>query len=308
MSRIRLSGIDLRILSVFVDVVDHEGFSPAASATGTSLSTITRDVAALETRLGLVLCRRGRSGFALTQHGQEVYAATRQLMEDLRSFEARLTTVRETFPDALGIGLIDNMATVANPDCHVIEALGELRRHHEGLDLRVGVYPVTAIDVLVRERRIDVGFTANPDFLTPLTYTPAFDERHGLYVSTACPQYEEILSWNGAAEMQIPYVVRTFSTKHFRKFEETMPFKVTAIGNSLEAVLAPVRAGFGAGIVPLHVAGQFPELRRLPFPEGGLRVPFFIVLRKDAQDQPAVAAFLKAYRKHKAITRAIAQV
>jgi DNA-binding transcriptional LysR family regulator len=227
-------------------------------------------------------------------------------MEDVRGFEARLTTVRETLPDALDIGLIDNMA--ANPDCHLIEALADLRRQRPDLDLRVGVHPVTSIDVLVRERRIDVGFTGKPDFLTPLTYVHAFDERHALFVSRTCPQYEAIVRWTKDAKTPIPYVVRTFPSKHFQKFEETMPFEVTAIGNSLEAILTAVCAGFGAGILPVHAARQFSDLERLPFPEGGLSVPFYIVFRKDAERHPAVTAFLKTFRKHAPDTRAAAQV
>lgn len=308
MSRINLSRIDLRILSVYVDVVEHEGFSSAASATGSSLSTITRDLASLETRLGMRLCRRGRSGFALTSQGAEVYRAARQLMEDVRGFEARLITARETLPDALGIGLIDNMATTNGSECHLIQALSDLKQQHVDLDLRVGVYPVTSIEDLVRERRIDLGFTANPDFLTPLTYIPAFEEQHGIFVSRLCPQYDAIIHWTRESEQPIPYVVRTFASKDFKKFEDTMSREVRAIGNSLEGVLTAVRAGFGAGILPLHFAAQFKDLQRLSFPESALAVPFYIVIRKDAENQPAVAAFLKAYRKRSAKTQRKSQV
>jgi DNA-binding transcriptional LysR family regulator len=47
---------------------------------------------------------------------------------------------------------------------------------------------------------------------------------------------------------------------------------------------------------------------RLPFPEAGLSVPFYIVFRKDAERHPAVAAFLKTFRKHAPDTRAVTQV
>lgn len=305
MSRISLSRIDLRILSVFLSVVEHEGFSAAAVALDTSLSTVTRDVSSLETRLGLRLCRRGRGGFTLTPQGEEVYRAARQLMEDVRGFEARLAAARETLPGALEIGLIDNMT--ANPDCHVTRALATLRRQMPGVDLRVGVHPVTAIDVLVRERRIDVGFTGKPDFLTPLSYIHAYDEAHGLFVSRDCPDFGAIERWRSGDRVPIPYVVRTFPSKPFQAFEASMPFRVTAIGNSLEGVLTAVVAGFGAGILPLHAARPFQRLVALRFPEGGLRVPFFIVVRKDAERQPAIGAFLKAFRNHAADGIAAAQ-
>jgi DNA-binding transcriptional LysR family regulator len=83
---------------------------------------------------------------------------------------------------------------------------------------------------------------------------------------------------------------------------------VTAIGNSLEAVLTAVCAGFGAGILPVHAARPFDHLERLPFPAGGLSVPFYIVFRKDAERHPAVTAFLKTFRKHAKDTRVAPQV
>lgn len=307
MSRISLSRIDLRVLSVFLHVVEHEGFSSAALALDTSLSTVTRDVSSLETRLGVRLCRRGRGGFSLTPQGEEIYRAARQLMEDVRGFESRIAAARETLPGALEIGLIDNMAS--NPDCLVTESLADLRRQMPDLDLRVGVHPVTSIDVLVRERRIDIGFTGKPDFLTPLRYIPAYDEVHSLFVSRDCPDYERIVRWRPESDgPPIPYVVRTFPSKPFQLFEASMPFRVTAVGNSLEGVLAAVAAGFGAGILPAHAAKPFPRLVPLPFPDGGLRVPFFIVVRKDSERQPAIGAFLKAYRKRSADTGALLQV
>lgn len=293
-----LSRVDLRVLSVFVDVVEHEGFSAAASAKGASLSTVTRDVAALETRLGVRLCQRGRGGFALTQQGEEVYRAAQELMAGLRGFETRISGIRRTLPDKLGIGLIHHMLMTPNSDFHLIETLTELRQQRPDIHFQIDVHAVPAIDVLVRERRIDIGFTANPEYLTPLSYVHAFDERHGLFVSRACPHYDAIVRREEGCTRPIGYVKRSFPSKHFEAFEAAMPFEVTAVGNSLESVLAAVRAGAGVGVLPLHAAAQFEELERLPFPEKGLFVPFFIAFRKDAAQQPAVASFLKYYSMH----------
>lgn len=295
MARLNLSRIDLRILDVFVDVVEHEGLSAAAAATGASLSSVTRDVAALETRLGLRLCQRGRGGFALTPQGEEVYRAARELMEGVRGFETRLAATRETLPGSLEIGLIEHM--FGNRDCALIPALSLLRQTLPDLSLRVSVHPVKAIEVLVRERKLDIGFTGAPDMLAPLSYFHAFDEVHALYVSRTCPDFEAIWSWRPESGAPLPYVKRTVPAEPFRPLEERLPFRVTAIGSSLEGILAAVVAGFGAGILPLHVARAYSNLVALPVAGETLRVPFYLTLRRDAERRPEIKAFLKLFAK-----------
>ena len=62
----RLDDVDLRLLRVFKAVADCGGMASAELELDLAMSTISRHVKELETRLGLVLCRRGRAGFALT--------------------------------------------------------------------------------------------------------------------------------------------------------------------------------------------------------------------------------------------------
>ena len=68
----QLSDADLRLLRVFKAVVDCGGMASAELELNLAMSTISRHVKDLETRLGLVLCRRGRAGFALTPEGQQL--------------------------------------------------------------------------------------------------------------------------------------------------------------------------------------------------------------------------------------------
>jgi DNA-binding transcriptional LysR family regulator len=61
----RLDNIDLRLLRVFVAVVEAHGFSEAQFALNLSASTLSTHLAALERKLGGRLCDRGRGGFRL---------------------------------------------------------------------------------------------------------------------------------------------------------------------------------------------------------------------------------------------------
>src|SRR5713226_1536269 len=68
-----LSEGDIRLLKVFAKVVEAGGFSAAQIELNVSQSTISTHMTALEHRLGVRLCQRGRSGFKLTEKGQLIY-------------------------------------------------------------------------------------------------------------------------------------------------------------------------------------------------------------------------------------------
>ena len=89
----QLSDMDLRLLQVFKTVVECGGMSAAELELNIGTSTVSRHVKDLETRLGLVLCRRGRAGFALTQEGQRVYDETLRLLAAVDGFRSSVDDI-----------------------------------------------------------------------------------------------------------------------------------------------------------------------------------------------------------------------
>src|SRR5579863_293973 len=69
----QVSNSDLTSLAVFRSVVEHRSFLGAQVALGLSQSAVSFHIKGLEQRLGFRLCRRGRSGFELTDRGAIVY-------------------------------------------------------------------------------------------------------------------------------------------------------------------------------------------------------------------------------------------
>ncbi|GAB5468181.1 MAG: LysR family transcriptional regulator [Rhodospirillales bacterium] len=298
MSGFSLSRIDLRTLGVFLKVVEHEGISAVALATGTGLSTISRDISALETRLGVRLCERGRGGFRLTEQGQAVYAAARTLMADVRRFEGAVGQLRSAFKDAFEIGLIDHM--VGNPASPVCAALAALHREVPELRVSLNVYSDSQIDVMVRERKVDVAFTGQPYDLAPLHYMPAFVEQHRAYVGRRCPRHKEIaarLRAPAADGHPLPFVDRAYGDSLFHPFKARLPLEIVAQGANLESVLTGVRSGLGFGILPLHVARLHDDLIELPqVTEKPLDVPFSLICRRDMLEDRTVATFIRHLR------------
>jgi DNA-binding transcriptional LysR family regulator len=121
-----LNDIELRLLRVFCAVVEAGGFSAAQSELNIRQSTISTHMGELEARLNVRLCRRGRSGFALTQHGEAVYDACQALFAALDDFRARVGEVRNRIVGSLNIGMLDN--TITDPNNRLSAAIANLKK------------------------------------------------------------------------------------------------------------------------------------------------------------------------------------
>ena len=64
---------DLNDLYYYTQVVEHGGFAPAGRALGLSKSRLSRRVASLEERLGVLLIQRSTRSFMVTELGQVYY-------------------------------------------------------------------------------------------------------------------------------------------------------------------------------------------------------------------------------------------
>ena len=62
---------DLNDLYYFAQVVDHGGFAPAGRALGIPKSRLSRRIALLEERLGVMLLRRSTRSFSVTEAGRD---------------------------------------------------------------------------------------------------------------------------------------------------------------------------------------------------------------------------------------------
>ena len=304
MSAFAVSRYDIKHLRVFASVVEHEGVTAAAHGSGIGLSTISRDLSALEERLGVQLCRRGRGGFALTPQGEDIYRATVELLSRLHVFEQEVQAAQETVGGGFNLGVIDHVIT--NQGTGVIAALSKMHRDYPEMVINVSVHEDSSIDVLVRERRIDIGMTGQPAWLQPLLYVPAFVEEQKLYVSRSSPHLEKIMaafsggSENGSSKKTTdlaPYIARKFRTDVFQEFEKRHPLQVAGRGGTLESILAAVLAGVGCALMPTHFvrSAHREALMEVPFAGPSVQVQFHLACRRDATAQPAVRAFLRQF-------------
>lgn len=140
-------------LQVFIRVVDRGSFTQAAHELGLGQPAVSKQVAALEARLGTQLLNRTSRGLHLTAAGQDFYDAAVRLLGELEEAETRVARgstspaglVRVAVPPALGgMYIVPRLPAFFGrfPDVTVELSVGERRVDlvKEGFDLafRVG--------------------------------------------------------------------------------------------------------------------------------------------------------------------------
>ncbi len=110
--------LDLQLLRLFVCVVECGGFSAAQGELGLSQSSISQQLAKLESRLGYRLCSRGKSGFSVTPKGEQLLSAIRELFQSIEAFRHQsngvagrlIGEVRLGFSEALDPSVLQKVA------------------------------------------------------------------------------------------------------------------------------------------------------------------------------------------------------
>jgi DNA-binding transcriptional LysR family regulator len=121
-----LQDVDLRLLRVFQSVVRHGGFSAAQDELGLTVSTVSNHISALEQRLGVKLCHRGRGGFRLTEQGKTVHAAMLDLFGSIQTFHSAVGAAKATITGVVEFGAVDALHT--NEQVPLAKAIGSFVR------------------------------------------------------------------------------------------------------------------------------------------------------------------------------------
>jgi DNA-binding transcriptional LysR family regulator len=184
----QLAESDLRLLRVFNTVAEKGGFTAAEVTLGKSKSAISADVSALETRLGLTLCQRGRGGFALTAEGVQVRDATLSLLADLDRFRDRVNLARGRLSGTLTLHVTDNIVTYG--DSPLVHVLGEFARRHPDVFIHIASAPASEVEQAVLDGRAAIGVSVLPRLVPALDLVPLFEETLHLFCGARHPLFD----------------------------------------------------------------------------------------------------------------------
>lgn len=181
--------IDLRQLKYFVVVAEEEHVGRAAERLHISQSPLSRQIAQLEERLGLMLFERNQQRIRLTADGQTFLAETRSLLTHANRLESLGKRLGRGEDGGLCIGYIEN----AMHSGVLSTALRTLRVSRP--DVHIALYsqpPATQIEGL-RQRSLDFSLVDTPptDSEQDLEYIQVLDDRMLLALPQNHPLAEE---------------------------------------------------------------------------------------------------------------------
>lgn len=294
----QIADLDLKLLRVFKTVVECGGFSAAEVELNIGRSAISRLMSDLETRLDMHLCLRGRSGFELTEHGHLIYQATQELLIDLEKFRANVNALHRRLVGELTLWLTDNMLTDTNSP--VTEVLGKFHQEEPEVKINLQVASPNEVERAVIEGRANMGIIPQHHTLPGLEY-------HSLHIETSqfyCGQRHPLFHLP-EAEVSMAHISQhdfiAPGYTHLLLLKEQFPeLKAAATSYQVEGIATLIISGQYVGFLPDHFATLWVEkgLMRTLLPKTlSYKVPFKIIVRRDARPNLLRTALLEAFNK-----------
>ncbi|MBZ4023807.1 hypothetical protein CKO11_15245 [Rhodobacter sp. TJ_12] len=288
----QLSGTDLRLFRVFDAVVRHQGFAAAQAELNVSQSTISTQITALEDRLGMTLCHRGRGGFRLTQKGQVVHAAVVRFLAAAEEFVSETSVLRGTLSGTIRIGLVDSV--VSDPNFRLHEAIVALEKRASSLRFELAQFSPQELQAKVKDGTLHLGIGSFPHKVSGLRYQPLYHERNFLYCAST-----HLLAAVPDDKLTAEFVttMRTVGRSYWREdHANNRDFpNSTSFAQGLEQQLILILTGGYIGYLPEHSAQIWVARGRLKrlLPQTFIYdCPFDAIVRPDLDASPLAREML----------------
>ena len=251
-----LNTVDLRLLKVFLAVVQAGGFTRAAEHLNIGRPTVSTHIADLERRLGMRLCERGRAGFSLTDRGEQVYDSLLQLTVALDEFTTSIDSIHGHLSGEVNIGQIDYMTSV--PEFRMSDVLHRFGAEAPKVKINLQVLPEEQVTRGVLEGRLHFGIVTERNCPETLLRRTFLHEENILY----CGSKHRLSARSASTITQEDLLRSSFVGPNAPTTNSRWPEvgnKVDAFTNNLEATLTLILSGHYLGYLPEHFAKAWVE-------------------------------------------------
>lgn len=288
----RLLDVDLRLIRIFRAIAEAQSIAGAELVLNLSQSRISASLTELEGRLGVRLCRRGRSGFALTEAGVEVFEASQDLFDAVDRYSNRAGAVSANLKRTLRLGTVDALVTNGALSLSCV-----LRAFRHGTPSVVIDFTTAGPDELegqlVRGQR-DVIVVPSRNRRAELDYSPLFEEKQSLYCARGHRLFDrDERDISSAALSECAFVARGYL--HSEDLKRIGHRKAEATVETMEAQLILILTGEFIGYLPAHYAQPWiesTELRCLHEQRFSYDSLFYAACQVSGAQNPLIRRFL----------------
>jgi LysR family transcriptional regulator, transcriptional activator for bauABCD operon len=289
----RVSDKDLRLLRVFITVVESGGFSLATARLNVAESTISTHMTDLETRLGIRLCERGRGGFRVTQRGQEVYQETLALFDRMDEFRERLALVKTHMGGTLRIGMPDGM--ISHDSLFISDWLSHVSDQKPDMSIEIIQDTPRVLERLLVDEKIHCAISARHRSVAGLEFLVLTEERNQFYCGRTHPHF---LIPDQDISIEMIEAGGPIARGYIDRFDEEFfnPDSHRTVVHHIESAGMLILSGRHAGFLPVHYAKRYVDngqIRALKPDEIFIDVPLGIVFKKGREQNPLIASILK---------------
>lgn len=290
----KLHDVDLRLLQIFVEIVESGGLTPARVRLNLEISTLSVHLKHLETRLGLTLARRGRAGFQLTPQGEAVYAAAKKLLQAISIFEIETASLRNETVGTLVLGASENL--IFEKEAAFQQALSRFVTACPEVRLTFTIDTPENLERRLIEGTVDAAVCPSRRHVDTLVYRHAFDQPTGMYVAYGHPLFDTVDETITMDTLRTVRMVRNGSAAVLYEGALTTE-NDTAVAYNTEAVAALIRTGNYVGWLPVHYAARWVETGelRLIRPDVTIYQARHFVITRNDRPTGVRAAFLAAW-------------
>ncbi len=245
---------DLSLLTSFVRAAEHGSFSAAARSLGLTAAAVSKNVARLESLVGVRLFHRSTRRLALTEGGERFLA---QVRDPLAALDAAFAGLRER--DDVAAGTLKVSMGQALGRNFLVPLLGEFLERH----------PAVVPDWHFDNRRVDLvgeafdaavggGFALTPGVvareLAPVHIVAVASP--GYLAGRALPQQpDDFAALDGIMRRSSPSGrVRPWTLRTRRGIDQPVPCRPRLIFSDPEAIALAARQGLGVALVPMPFA------------------------------------------------------
>lgn len=290
----RVADADLRLLRIFATVVESKGFAVAQAELNLSASSISGYISALEQRLGVRLCTRGRAGFSLTDKGAVIYREAQRLFAALDDFVASAGATRGRLTGTLKVGLVDCTAT--DPNAPVMRAIQRFNQRDHDVRIELSVGAPASLQRGVLEGRLHLAIACFPTEIAALPAEPLYEEANSFYCGAGHPLFSK-----HTVTLDDIRASRVIARSYWRGADLSRlgVEREAAAVDIMEAQATLILSGAYLGYLPEHYAALWVAQGRLkPLMTEQLRyvAPFSMIARRSTAELQVVSKFIEDLR------------
>jgi len=284
----------IETLKVFCDLAETGSFSLAASKNFITQSAVSQQIRSLEERYGRELIERSKGHARLTQAGEVLYEAGKEIVHRYREIENNLQSLARSVAGTVRVG------TVYSVGLYELSApLKKYLRTFPDVTVHLEYTRANKIYEDVSRGEIDLGIVAYPNKRPQLLVAPFREDRLVLICSPQHPfahfQRVSIKKLHGEkfVGFERDVATRRALDRVFRQHGIKVQYIMEM--DNIETIKRVVEVGSGLSIVPEPAIAQEVKndtLRAIQFSDEPLMRPLGILLKRGRRFTPAVQEFI----------------